>query len=304
MASPRVNEIDDSGRERLPDAKALAANLPDLLVEAKRVAATVAIGWHGRRRAGPGETFWQFRPFMFGEPAHRIDWRRSARDDDLYVREREWEAAHTIFLWSDRSASMAFRSRLAAASKHDRALVLMLAVADLLGRGGERIGLLGGPPPRASRDASEKIANALMLTPPSNALPEIDRVRRFSDVVLIGDFLDPPDALADWMGRLATRGASVHLVQVLDPVEETFPFDGRTRFLDPESGLALLVGKAEAWREGYRDRLAAQKGAIADTARRYGWRHIVHHTDRPATEPLLFLRGALSGDREAMAGPA
>jgi uncharacterized protein (DUF58 family) len=301
VAIPKRPDIGDlSGHEALPGAKALAANLPDLLVEAKRVASTVAIGGHGRGRPGPGETFWQFRPFELGEPSHRIDWRRSAREDhSLYVREREWEAAHTIYLWADRSASMRFRSRLAHVSKYDRAMTLMLAVADLLGRGGERIGLIDGPPPTASRESAEKLANTLMTIPRSNDLPMVDHVRRFSDVVLIADFLDPIAGLMDWMARLSTRGANVHLVQVLDPAEESFPFGGRTRFLDPESGLALIVGKAQAWREGYRDRLAAQKASLADTARRYGWRYQLHHTDRPATEPLLFLRAALGGD-----GPA
>ena len=301
MAIPKRPDIgDQSGHDALPGAKALAANLPDLLVEAKRVASTVAIGWHGRRRPGPGETFWQFRPFELGEPRHRVDWRRSAREDHaLYVREREWEAAHTIYLWADRSASMRFRSRLAHASKYDRAMTLMLAVAELLGRGGERIGLIDGPPPTASREAAEKLANTLITIARSNELPAVDHIRRFSDVVVVADFLDPIAGILDWMARLSTRGANVHLVQVLDPAEESFPFDGRTRFLDPESGLALLVGKAQAWREGYRNRLAAQKASLADTARRYGWRYQLHHTDRPATEPLLFLRAALAGD-----GPA
>src|SRR2546426_695698 len=79
-------------------------------LEARRVAATVIHGLHGRRRAGTGENFWQFRRFVSGEPANRVDWRRSARDDHLYVREREWEAAHTVWIWPDRSPSMVFAS--------------------------------------------------------------------------------------------------------------------------------------------------------------------------------------------------
>src|SRR5262245_36392058 len=73
----------------------LLTAIPRLVLEARRVAASVFHGLHGRRRAGPGENFWQYRRFMSGEPASRVDWRRSGRDDHLYVREREWEAAHT-----------------------------------------------------------------------------------------------------------------------------------------------------------------------------------------------------------------
>jgi len=280
-------------------AKAAAANLPDLLVEAKRVAASVAAGWHGRRRPGPGETFWQFRPFDFGEPARRIDWRRSARDDTLLVREREWEAAHTVLLWVDRTASMRARSRLATTSKEQRAVVLLLALSDLLGRGGERIGLVGGPPPTARRNAADRIAEDLAETGLGGSLPQVEAVRRNSDVVLVGDFLDPLEEWAVVFGTLAARGARAHIVQVLDPVEERFPFDGRTRFVDPESGLAFLVGKAEAWAAGYRDTLAAHKTALATEARRLGSQLIVHHTDVSAAPALLALRAALAGDREA-----
>ena len=101
-------------------AHALAKRLPALLVEASRVAQTVAHGIHGRRRAGPGETFWQFRHYTQGDSAPSIDWRRSASSDHLYIREREWEAAHTVRLWPDLSPSMVFRSHLAPESKRDR----------------------------------------------------------------------------------------------------------------------------------------------------------------------------------------
>ena len=263
--SDRPERPDDQGTTALLAARSVAASMPDLLVESRRVAATVAMGWHGRRRPGPGETFWEFRPFETGEPAHRVDWRRSARDDTLFVREQEWEAAHTVWLSVDRSESMAFGSKLARATKRDRAIVLTLALADLLARGGERIGLI---------DAGQ--------------------VRRFSDVIVIGDLLDPLADIDAWMQRLAGSGARAHLVQVLDPVEETFPFGGRAEFRDPESGTALLVGRAERWRDDYRRVLGSHREALADRCRRLGWTFLVHHTDRSATEPLLALRARLS----------
>src|SRR5712672_4358594 len=127
----------------LGDGRSLAATMPRLILEARRVAATVIHGLHGRRRPGPGENFWQYRRFMSGEPAARVDWRRSARDDHLYVREQEWEAAHTVWIWPDRSSSMAFRSPLAEESKVHRALVMAFALAEILVNGGERVGVPG-----------------------------------------------------------------------------------------------------------------------------------------------------------------
>jgi hypothetical protein len=151
-----------AGIKHATDALDLARRLPRIAIEARRIAATAAHGIHGRRQAGPGEAFWQYRPFTFGEPAHRVDWRRSARDDRYYVREREWEAAHTIWLWIDRSASMAFSSSLAQAPKVERALVLGLALADAFVEAGERVGLLGLSRPQATRAVVERIAEALV----------------------------------------------------------------------------------------------------------------------------------------------
>ncbi|MCW2305710.1 DUF58 domain-containing protein [Rhodobium gokarnense] len=278
----------------LRDSRTVASSLPDLLVEARRIAVTVAAGWHGRRQPGPGETFWQFRPFVPGEPANRVDWRRSARDDHLYVRELEWEAAHTVWLWADLSPSMAFRSNLAPVSKRDRALVLLLALSDLLAASGERIGLLDLTRPTASRGAAEHIASTLSHFAEPIALPRTAAVKRFSDVVLFADLLDPIDVLEDWVRKLAANGARGHLVQILDPVEETFPFAGRTEFLDPESGLRVVAGRAETWRQAYIDRLAARRERLARIVDPLGWTLIIHHTDRPAAEPLLALHHRLT----------
>jgi len=145
--------------------RTLAANLPRLILESRKIAATVIHGLHGRRRAGSGENFWQFRRFVSGEEARRIDWRRSARDDNLYVREREWEAAHTIWLWPDRSPSMAFSSRLARESKLDRTLTIAFALAEILVEAGERVGLPGLMRPTGSRAVIDRMADAIIHDP-------------------------------------------------------------------------------------------------------------------------------------------
>ncbi|WP_417686558.1 DUF58 domain-containing protein [Roseibium sp.] len=283
------------------EARTVADALPDLLVEASHVANSVTAGWHGRRRAGPGESFWQFRPFNMGEPAKRIDWRRSARDDHLYVREREWEAAHTVWLWADLSRSMVFQSRLSRASKRDRAIVLMLALADMLAYTGERIGLPGITRSFSDRKAAERIADALTHMGKPDAFPTTAQIKRFSDVVLISDLLDPIEDIARWISEVASTGAKGHIVQILDPIEETFPFDGRVEFHDPEMGIRLTTGKAEGWREAYQQRIQRHRAEIRDIARRAGWTYVLHHTDRAPAEPLLVLHSALSGSAEALA---
>lgn len=281
------------------DAHAVADRLPDLLLEADRIAQTVAHGVHGRRRAGPGETFWQFRTYEAQDSAQLIDWRRSASSDHLYVREREWEAAHTMWLWPDLSQSMAFRSHLANVTKRDRALVLMLATAELLVRSGERVGLLGVTPPITSRRATTRLAEAVVAhaaTPQLQAgRPPEDRIGRFSGVVLFSDFLDPIPSLRESIERLAATGATGHLIQVLDPAEETLPYEGRTEFLSTEDGESWIADRAESLRARYQARLKAHREELQALAVRFGWSLLVHHTDRPPTEPLLTLIMRLEG---------
>lgn len=277
-------------------ALGLAAALPRLIVAARRASATVVHGLHGRRRSGVGENFWQFRRFTEGDATGRIDWRRSARDEHVYIREQEWEAAHTVWLWIDRSRSMAFRSSLSEVSKVERAVVLGLALADLLVRGGERVGLLGLTRPTASRNAIDKLADALVhaeadadhLPPP--AAP----IARMAEAVLIGDLLAPEEEIAATVANLAGRGGRGHMVMIVDPVEETFPFSGRTEFADPDAAIKLVAGRAEDWRGGYVQRLARHRAALAEIARRHGWTFTIHRTDRPATEPLLALHTRLA----------
>jgi uncharacterized protein (DUF58 family) len=283
----------------LAEARTLADGLPALLIEARRVAATLLAGWHGRRRSGPGENFWQFRPFVPGEASANVDWRRSARDDHLYVREKEWEAAHTVWLWVDLTRSMQFRSRLAPVTKRDRAVVLLLALAELLAEAGERVGLIGVSAPILSRNAAERLARSLGEVGEREVPFETAHLRRNTDVVLIGDFLDPIAELEEKLTKLTAVGARAHLVQVVDPIEETFPYTGRTEFRDPETGLLYVVGRAEDYRAGYHERLASRRARLTALARRLDWTFLIHHCDQPASQPLLTLHARLAdrGDR-------
>jgi uncharacterized protein (DUF58 family) len=282
------------------EAAVLAARLPSLVVAAKQVAQSVMHGVHGRRRAGPGETFWQFRAFQSGEPAAGIDWRRSAREDRAYVREREWEAAHTVWIWFDRSPSMAFASSLAQTSKLERAAVLALALAELLVRGGERVGLLGLTRPLASRGIIERFAEAITLdeihskASPS-PLPAATPLRARSRAVLIGDFLEDEHDIARTIAALSAEGATGQALMIADPIEETFPFVGHTEFITPEGVARLRAPRAQALRDKYLARLAGHREALRAACIAQGWGLALHRTDQPAAQALLALRMRLEG---------
>jgi uncharacterized protein (DUF58 family) len=282
--------------DALARGRSQAALVPYLLVEARRVVNTVIAGWHGRRKRGIGENFWQFRPYVEGDAISRIDWRRSARDDHTYIRDREWEAAHTVWLWADNSPSMLFKSATAQVSKESRALVLILALAELLSRSGERIAWPGLTDPFTSRNGAERLASHLLHAPQRPARPDLDPVRRFSDIVLVGDFLDPVEETRAWLEVLAERGARAHLVEIADPAEESFPYAGRTEFRDPETGVRLTAGRAEMLREDYAQLYKARREELSRWATRLGWSYTVNHTDRPASEALVRVHLALTAD--------
>ena len=280
----------DATRRATGSGRSLSATMPRLILEARRVAATVIHGLHGRRRAGTGENFWQFRRFVSGEPAGRVDWRRSARDDHLYVREQEWEAAHTVWIWADRSPSMVFASPLVWETKLDRALVVSFALAEVLVEGGERVGIPGLMRPSASRNIIEKMAETIVHDPTERgSLPPTFAPSPQSEIVVLSDLWSPIAQVHNTIAQLSATGAHGHVVQIVDPAEETFPFSGRVEFFDPEDGHSITVGRAEAWREEYQQRIERHRAEIRAETDRLGWSFAIHRTDRTASELLLKL---------------
>lgn len=276
-------------------AEGLAVDLPPLLVAAERVATTVLQGVHGRRRVGQGETFWQYRRYGPGDSASRIDWRQSARSRHVYIRETEWEAAQTVWLWSDSSLSMQYRSSADLPLKADRARLLLLALAVMLMRGGERFTFLGsGVPPSTGRAALYKFTDLALDETPGPGLPVSENLPRDAQVVLIGDFLETVPQVREAVMRLAAQGVNGQIVHLLDPAEEDLPFDGRVRFQGVESEQEMLVNRVEAIRSHYLGRIGGHCAAVREIGQAAGWGVIGHRTDHPPESCLLALYLALA----------
>jgi uncharacterized protein (DUF58 family) len=295
MAEFKPSDIEDKTvRQATVGARTLADTMPRLILEARRVASTVIHGLHGRRRAGPGENFWQYRRFMSGEPASNVDWRRSARDDHLYVREREWEASHTVWIWADRSPSMAFASALVTDSKLERVLVVAFALAEVLVQGGERVGIPGLMRPTASRNVIEKMAQAILHDPLERAsLPMSFSPSPLAEIVMLSDLWSPIGEVQQTIAQLSATGAHGHVVQIVDPAEESFPYSGRVEFIEPEGAGSVTAGRAETWRNDYQGLVARHRGQIRAETDRLGWSFAIHRTDRPASELLLVLHSRM-----------
>lgn len=282
--------------------RALAASMPDLMVEAKRLAASLIAGLHGRKRAGNGQSFWQFRQYGPGDASSRIDWRRSARGDALFVREMEWESAHTVRLAVDLSSSMRFASPDAREPKRDRAVIMCLALAAMLTKGGERVGIIGGERPKTGDAALNTMALELVTrdTDKSGKLrwADVMTVKPREDVVILSDFLFDEGQRNSLADQLVSRGARAHLVQIVDPVEEAFPFKGRTRFQSMNGTKDIIAGRAESWQAAYQQQFQAFTEGLRQLARARGWSHTISHTDRPAATPLLALHEALARSKD------
>ncbi|MEL6507720.1 MAG: DUF58 domain-containing protein [Pseudomonadota bacterium] len=291
------------------EAEASASRFPAIMVEAERIAATLMSGIHGRRQAGPGETFWQHRPYAFGDSITRIDWRQSARSADrLYVRQNEWEAAASVWLWRDPSRSMIYQSTVTAPEKRHRANVLAIALSILLAQGGERLGVLAGDDTAVSRARHGatrlfhgRRAPATILehldhreTDDTPALPFSARVRPGNTIVLFSDFLMDLEAIDAGVDRLMRLGARGVFCQVIDEAEAGFPFRGRKEFQDTETNDRLLFGNAQTLQAAYRTTFDAHQAALAAMAARAGWPLITHKTNDRAHTALLALINAVT----------
>ena len=298
MADPAIKRVGEGWLRR--DAERISGALPPLLAEAERLAASVAPGVHGRKQAGSGESFWQFRAAQPGDPHHTVDWRRSARSDQMFVREMEWEAAQTVSIWRDDALAMDFKSDQAARSKSDRAALLSMALSVLLIRGGERVSLLDTDAARPASGEPQLVRIGVELTnhadtrPDYGAPPKADFARG-GRAVFLSDFMGPRDDIFPALEHAAEAGVSGAYVQVIDRAEETFPFDGRLVFESMARSVKFETDRARGLQAAYRDRLAERRRDLEQTARRCGWRCLVHRTDESPRKALLWLYTAIGG---------
>ena len=300
MSDPSLH-TPDTLRSR---SEAVAASLPALLADAEHLANVVLLGDHGRKRHGTGDEFWQYRPAEAGDSYRAIDWRRSARADAHFVRQTEWQAAQTVMISVDDAASMTFtgqaQGRTARPSKLRRAQTLAMAVAILAVRGGERVGLANlSEPPRAGKAQLISLASALMDHDerPDYGAPKPKVMPTGCQAVFFSDFLGSLEPVEAVLAQAADRGVKGALIQVLDPDEEAFPFDGRTVFESMSGAVQFETLKARSLREAYLQRLADRKARLARLTQRTGWRHLVHHTDRSAEPVLLWIYQTLERRR-------
>ena len=288
-------------------AREALAGLPALLLSAERLAAMLGPGAHGQRRPGTGEDFWQYRPAAPGDTLRSIDWRRSARSDGQFVRDREAQSAQSAVLWVSAAAGMEQvwpgpsgpAGGPLRATKGDRARLVALALALALLAGGERVAP-AGEPARAGRAQGERIAAALLARleaatarPADEDAPPLAALRPGQRVVLLDDFLGDPAPVLAFLGRAAGLGVRGAMVQVLDPEDELFPFAGAVDFRLPGGGAGQVTRDAAGLRAGYLARLADRRALLGRAAAGAGWHFVTHRSDDPPAAALIGLWSVL-----------
>jgi len=277
-----------------PEAEAL---LPSLVIEAERIGRQLRAGVHHQHRAGAGEDFWQYRPAHDHEPAHRIDWRQSARSDQLWVREREAEGAQILSLWCDPSPSMNWRSRPELPLKTTQAQLATLALASAALHGGERVTLLNGPEQGRSVSGPHSLSRLgqNLAFAASTPLPQLDTLRAYGQLVLVSDFLMPPETLDRILRDIAARPARTELLCILDPAERSLPYAGRISFDSLEDEGQLILPAVQTLAEPYERAMQAHLDQLATLAEAHRAGFTLHHTDQPLMPALLGLHARLSG---------
>lgn len=280
-------------------AEATTANLAALLARAEQLAAAVMPGGHGRRRAGHGDDFWQYRAVQPGDTLRMVDWRRSARSDAQFVRQKEWQISQSVFFWVDRARSMQFSSAPDLPQKMDRAQLVSLAIAILLSRGGEQIGLCGeNLPPRAGPKQLARFADFLMhLKPEDYAAPQFETIKNNAFCVCVSDFLGDIETVEKTVLNASAKGARGVCLQILDPAEESFPFRGRTVFDSVGGTIQHDTLQAADLSARYLERLAERKARLEHLCHQTGWTFSTHHTNTPAQSAAMWLYTMIEGPR-------
>ena len=284
-------EVQDKATDLKRRAFAAIAGLERSPVEARQSDASMRPGTHGRRRSGTGEEFWQFRAAADGDPARMIDWRRSAKSDGHFVRDKEMQTSNSVFFWADASRSMQFSGSADRPPKADRSRLMALAAAILFARTEERVGVLGSPGRQATgmRQIDRMTVELLGEDESEYGLPGAAELPRGARLVLLSDFLAPIEDIRASVRQLSRDGATGALIQLLDPVELTFPYDGRTIFRSMSGGLHFESFQAGGIRAAYRNRMRERMEAIRELAGEFGWRSRIHMTDSDIRTALHWL---------------
>lgn len=286
----------------LPGARfvdpAVLQRIDDLELVAKTVVDGFINGLHRSPYLGLSLDFAEHRAYMPGDDIRRIDWRLYARTDRYYVKEFEADTNANFVVLLDVSGSMAYQGT--GVAKLDYARMLAGSLAYFASRQRDRVGLVTFDddvvdyvPPSAKH--LEVLLHTLdrarpgrpgRLVPPMRKIVEL--LHRRGLVVLISDFYEEPESVADAVRALRYAGNDVIVFHLLDPTELAFPFEAAQSFEDLETGERIPVVPAEL-RERYREMVQTHVGALRTLLRAERIDYAMLDTSQPLEHALFVL---------------
>lgn len=270
-------------------AEELSNKIPSLYVKADRIANTIWEGMHNRNKDGLGDNFWQFRKYEYGDPAHLIDWKKTAKSNETFIQEKELQTLQNFVIWRDTSRSMNFRSSESIDTKLYRANLFTLTLTIILSKSGENI-VLNGLKTELLKggNAVNFVSNQIneKVTDSYKSRPNINEIKNNSDVILIGDFLNNINETEKTIKELSNRGINGIIIQILDPAERFFPYKGRINFNGLEGEKNILIGKAESVRNDYKKAIKIHIEKLEKLTTSYSWKYILDNSDQDASISL------------------
>ena len=270
-------------------AEELSNKIPSLYVKADRIANTIWEGMHNRNKDGLGDNFWQFRKYEYGDPAHLIDWKKTAKSNETFIQEKELQTLQNFVIWRDTSRSMDFRSSESIDTKLYRANLFTLTLTIILSKSGENI-VLNGLKSELLKggNAVNFVSNQIneKVTDSFKSSPNINEIKNNSDVILIGDFLNNINETEKTIKELSNRGINGIIIQILDPAERFFPYKGRINFNGLEGEKNILIGKAESVRNDYKKAIKIHIEKLEKLTTSYSWKYILDNSDQDASISL------------------
>ncbi len=261
--------------------------LPDLMIAAEKLADTIVHGDHAQRKSGAGQKFWQYREYVPGDRPQDIDWRQSAKTDHVFVKQKEWQITRKTYFWCARGASMNFSSAQDFPSKQDYARIMTLALALVLRKTQEQLGIFGSKMTGRSEGMMEKIGH-YVLDDVENPLPHdgADSLPQNAYFIGMGDFLSPIEEIEVQFSHIAARTQNALILQILDPAELSLSYNGRVRFVDMAGSENHIIQNVSAVRAAYQERIEAHCKSVRNLCEGHGWSYHLCPADVPMASTL------------------
>ena len=246
------------------------------------------LGQHRSPQAGASIEFSEHKEYAPGDDIRHVNWKLYGRLDRFFVKQFNQDASARTVLMIDISGSMRLNLGEAGEQKLTRAAEIAAALAYVLLRQGDQVGLVAFrgsevvlrlPPHRHPAHYHQLVERLLNMLEPDDEPPRGDgrpplaalhlaEAERWHDTAILffSDLLFPPDELFSHLDGLRQRNNRTMLYQIIhpaeyepefkggvpvwdSPAEGSFPYGDLCRFRSPETGQVVLADPRVVRRE-------------------------------------------------------